>query len=213
MTRMDSTLQHERGFAVLKRLAKRPAPVERCGLCAAPIRPEHRHLVDPENRRIECACTACALLFENNQTGHYRPVPRDPVLLADFVLDDVQWEYLGLPINLAFLFYNSVMGRMVALYPSPAGATESQLPLDAWQALVDQNPRLQTLQPDVEALLVNRISKPHRYYIAPIDRCYALVGLIRRHWSGFSGGDELWQKVSEFFAALEPTARSEGVNA
>jgi hypothetical protein len=210
---MDSTLQHERGLAVLKRLAKRAEPVERCGLCAVPIGPEHRHLVDPESRRIECACTACALLFENNQSGRYRLVPRDPVLLSDFALDDVQWEYLGLPINLAFLFYNSAMQKMVALYPSPAGATESQLPLDAWQALVEQNPRLQALLPDVEALLVNRISKPHRYYIAPIDRCYALVGLIRRHWQGFSGGDELWQKVSEFFETLAPNARSEGVNA
>ena len=64
----------------------------------------------------------------------------------------------------------------MAYYPGPAGATESLLPLDAWEALVSQNPPLQKLQPDVEALLVNRAGKARNYFIAPIDKCYELVG-------------------------------------
>jgi hypothetical protein len=193
------------GLAILKRLAQKPAPIERCGLCSVALVPGHRHLVDPQTRRIECACTACALLFEN-QSGRYRLAPRDAILLRDFILDDLQWEALGLPINLAFFFHNSAMGKVVALYPSPAGATESLLPLDAWQEIARQNPRLQQLQPDVEALLVNRIGDKREYFIAPIDRCYELAGSIRRHWSGFSGGDEVWEKVAAFFNSLRPHA-------
>jgi hypothetical protein len=199
------------GFALLKRLAQKPVAVERCGLCNVPLPPEHRHLVEPQGRRIECACNACALLFEN-QTGRYRLVPRDAELLRDFALDDLQWEALGLPINLTFFFYNSTRGGIVALYPSPAGATESLLPLDAWQEIVNRNPRLEALQPDVEALLVNRTATPHEYFIAPIDRCYALVGIIRRYWRGFSGGDEVWSQIAEFFRALVPSARREAAS-
>jgi hypothetical protein len=192
------------GFALLKRLAQKPAPVDRCGLCNVPLGPAHRHLVEPHSRRIECACNACALLFEN-QTGRYRLVPRDAELLRDFKLDNLQWESLELPIKLAFFFHNSAMGRVVAFYPSPAGATESLLPLDAWEEIVKQNPRLERLQPDIEALLVNRAATPHQYFVAPIDRCYELVGIIRREWRGFSGGDKVWEQIAEFFRSLAPS--------
>ena len=197
--------QFDGDFMFLKRLVQKRLPVERCGLCDVAVQPEHRHLIDPHSRRIECACTACALLFEN-QTGRYRLVPRDAVLLRDFVLDDLHWAALGLPINLAFFFRNSAMGKIVALYPSPAGATESLLALDTWEEIVAQNPPLQHLQADVEALLVNRISDPYQYFIAPIDRCYELVGIIRRYWRGFSGGDEVWQRIAAFFSTLPPHA-------
>jgi hypothetical protein len=209
---MIGATESKGGLALLKRLAQKPAPVERCGLCDVPLAPEHRHLVEPHSRGIECACTPCALLFEK-QTGRYRLVPRDAIVLRDFAIDDLQWEALGLPINLAFFFHNSAIGKVVALYPSPAGATESQLTLDTWQDIVAQNPRLQNLQPDVEALLVNRIGDTREYFIAPIDRCYELVGIIRRHWRGFQGGDEVWQKISEFFASLRPRAAAEASNA
>jgi Family of unknown function (DUF5947) len=204
------------GFARLKRLAQKPAPVERCGLCNVALGGDHRHLVDVQSRRIECACTPCALLFEN-QSGRsistpqenevrrgprYRLVPRDAVVLRDFALDDLQWEALSIPIDLAFFFYNSASGKVVAFYPSPAGATESLLPLDAWDEIVVRNLRLQQMQPDVEALLVNRVRETREYFIAPIDRCYELVGIIRRYWSGFSGGDEVWRKLAEFFEML-----------
>jgi hypothetical protein len=190
-------------FARLRRLLQKPAALgERCGLCNVALGPEHRHLVEPQSRRIECACTACALLFEKN-TARYRLVPRDAVRLDDFVLDDLEWEALGVPIQLAFFFWNSTLNKVVGLYPSPAGATESLLPLDAWQDIVARNPRLAGLQPDVEALLVNRASKPHRYFIAPIDRCYQLVGIIRRHWRGFSGGDVVHEQMAAFFDHLQ----------
>jgi hypothetical protein len=111
-------------------------------------------------------------------------------------------------------------GTVIALYPSPAGAIESLLPLDAWSAILEINPVLHQLQPDIEALLVNRVGYAHRmgkaeYYIAPLDECYRLVGLIRSNWKGLSGGTEVWTEVGQFFANLR--SRSEpvkgGVNA
>jgi hypothetical protein len=63
---------------------------------------------------------------------------------------------------MAFLFHSTPERRPVALYPGPAGATESLLSLDAWEQLVASNPALADLEPDVEALLVNRIGEVYR---------------------------------------------------
>jgi hypothetical protein len=112
------------------------------------------------------------------------------------------------PINMVFFFKNSLEDRMVAMYPSPAGATESLLALESWNDIVARNPVLGGVEPDVEALLVNRLgysrgySAPE-YYLLPIDECYKLVGIIRAHWKGLSGGTELWQQIAEFFKTLK----------
>lgn len=92
------------------------------------------------------------------------------------------------------------------MYPSPGGPLESTLRFDTWNELEQANPVLSDLEPDVEALLVNRLEKPHRYYRVPLDRCYALVGLIRAYWSGFSGGAEVWKQVEQYFATLDRKA-------
>jgi hypothetical protein len=130
------------------------------------------------------------------------------VWLASMDIDDELWGMFQIPIGLAFFMRSSVSDGVVAFYPSPAGATESELPLEAWEALVARNPALEELDPDAEALIVNRMSEPPQYVIAPIDQCYALVGLIKSRWEGISGGDVLERAVPEFFAALR--ARSAG---
>ena len=71
------------------------------------------------------------------------------------------------------------------------------------------------LKPDIEALLVNRVGRAHgsaqaEYYIAPIDDCYRLVGVIRMHWKGLSGGAEAWTEIGRFFSDLR--ARSEVIS-
>ena len=58
-----------------------------------------------------------------------------------------------------------------------------------------------TLEPDVEALLVNRIGEARECYRVGIDECYKLVGLIRTHWRGLSGGQAVWDEIGRFFAA------------
>jgi hypothetical protein len=176
-------------------------------LCNIGLPPEHRHLLEASLHRIACSCDACALRFENVVEGRFKLIPRDAWSLPGFQISDAQWDDLALPIELAFLVYSTPAKRMLALYPSPAGATESLLPLSAWDSLVAENPVLDNMQPDVQALLANRVGERQLYYIAPIDVCFELVGLMRLHWRGLSGGEEVWQKIDDFFTGLEDRAK------
>jgi hypothetical protein len=192
----------ESGFATLRRFVRPPQDRERCELCSAPLGAEHQHLLEVAVRKLVCACDPCAVLFDRKEAGRYRRVPRRTVQLTDFRLSDLQWEALSLPIRLVFFSHSTPAGRVLALYPSPGGATESLLSLEAWQELVAENPVLAELEPDVEALLVNRVGPPE-YYRVPIDECFKLVGLIRTHWRGLSGGAAVWAEISRFFTALK----------
>jgi hypothetical protein len=197
-------------LASLRRFAQPRARRERCELCGLDLADEHAHLVEVASRRLCCACDACAVLFGSPGAATYHRVPRDGWRLTGFRMTDVQWEELNVPIGLAFFLPSTAAGRVVALYPSPAGATEALPSQEAWQALAADNPVLGELTPDVEALLVNRLAAPPEYYRVGIDRCYQLVGVVRRHWRGLSGGDALWQEVRQFFAALREWARPVG---
>ncbi len=115
-------------------------------------------------------------------------MPEQARVLDDFCISDANWDALMIPIGLAFFHHSSALGRVVAMYPGAAGAVESLLDLQAWQALVDANPVLGELQPDVEALIVRRTGPVRQYFRAPIDHCFALAGLIRTQWHGLSGG-------------------------
>ncbi len=197
-------------FAALRRFARpRSATMERCELCGVPLAQEHRHLLGMPGRRVTCACDPCALRFCDVVGGRFKLIPRDVRLLGDFRIEDAQWEDLALPINLVFLFHDSSEGKLTALYPGPAGVTESLLRLEAWERLVEQNPSLARMASDVEALLVNRVGQTREYYLAPIDVCFELVGLIRLHWRGFSGGTKVWQEIGRFFAGLRERAQPE----
>lgn len=189
---------------VLRRFVRpRTVAAERCDLCGAELSQEHTHLFEPPTRQLICSCEACAILFSGQTETKYRRVPRRVRYLADFRLSDAQWESLLIPIGMAFFFHSSPADKTLALYPSPAGATESLLDLSSWAAVVEENPVLRKLEPDVEALLVNRVRGAADYYIAPIDECYKLVGLIRAGWRGLSGGTEVWQSIEGFFAELK----------
>ncbi|MGH8127159.1 MAG: DUF5947 family protein [Gammaproteobacteria bacterium] len=177
--------------------------VEHCELCHAEIGHEHAHLIEPENRRLLCACQACALLFDSREAKHYRRIPRTVTRLDDFELSDAEWDAFRIPINMAFFFSSSPRGRILSMYPGPAGATESTLDMKAWEALAEANPILRDLEDDVEALLVNRVQGAREYYRVPIDRCYELVGQIRKHWHGISGGDDVHETIQTFFRALD----------
>lgn len=185
---------------------------ERCELCSAGIPAGHNHLVDLESRSLLCACRACALLFANPGSGggRYRPVPGRFSRVQDFKLTEREWEDLQIPVSVAYFFLNSLLGRWVAFYPSPAGATESVLSLDAWAGILDGNPGLAGVDPDVEALLVRCSAGRFECYVVPIDACYELVGLVRLHWKGFDGGAEVHAHIAEFFAGLEARAAGAG---
>lgn len=158
-------------------------------------------------RKIVCACDACTNTFVPVAAGRFKVIPRDARALPNFQMSDADWESLAIPISLAFFFYHTPQEKMVAMYPSPAGATESLLPLTAWEKLVAQNPELTKLEPDVEALLVNRVGEKRDHFIVPIDKCFELVGSIRMHWRGFTGGEEVWREIDRFFTDLKTQAR------
>jgi hypothetical protein len=181
-----------------------PALLEQCDLCAAPVAPGHRHIVDVSDRRIMCACRACALLFDSQAAGggHLRLLPTRRRRLDPFVLDGAQWDRLRIPVDMAFFFHSTPAERVLALYPSPAGPTESLLELEAWSEIVAANPVLETMTPDVEALLVSRARDMREHWLVPVDDCYELVGVIRSRWRGFGGGEEVWAAIDAFFDDL-----------
>lgn len=186
----------------------RESVFEQCELCSAIVPVQHQHLVDVGARRIVCACRACALLFDNASIPgrHYRLIPEGVRQLANPEGADRLWAELALPVDLAFFFFDSIAQRVVALYPGPMGVAECQLSLDAWETFASVNDALRNLQPDVEALLVNRTKERREHWIAPIDACYTLAGVIRSHWKGLGGGDDVWDEIDNFFATLDARA-------
>jgi hypothetical protein len=200
----------------LQRLAQqRPTrtqePVQEvCELCRREIPPEHRHVLDLEDRNLLCACRPCSLLFDRRAAGggHWKLVPERRLRLDDFQLPDELWESLRIPVDMAFFFHNTSAGRVIAYYPSPMGPTESQLELDAWDELEAANEVLRTLDPDVEALLVNRARGARRQWLVPIEDCYALVAVIRTRWRGFSGGREVWEELERFYDELDRKSKA-----
>jgi hypothetical protein len=177
---------------------------EWCDLCSTTIPAEHRHLLNLVERRIECVCESCWALRSGD--AEFRPVGARTVWLEEFELPDDVWASFQIPIGLAFFMESSIAGCVVALYPSPGGATESELHFSTWSRLVELNPVLSALEPDIEGLIVNRLADPPVYSIAPIDRCYALTGTVKANWEGISGGSKLEQAVSSFFDELHALA-------
>jgi hypothetical protein len=209
----DRSLATSPSLAALRGFAQRRRQnlewVERCELCSEAIAANHPHLLNLSNRELVCVCQACSLLFseQGSGAGRYLLVPRRYLALEDFQMSDAQWDDLMIPVNMAFIYRSTGAKPVMAYYPSPAGATESLLDLEGWQALVKSNPILDELVPDVEALLINRVKDTRAYYLVPIDACYELVGLIRRSWRGLGGGSEVWEAITDFFQGIQRKAQ------
>ena len=206
----NSHPQFRNSFDVLRRFVRPRAVVERCDMCSAELMTDHAHLIEPATRQIICACQACAILFSGHAETKYRRVPRRIRVLTDFRLTDGQWDGLLIPIGMAFFFKSSVAGKVIALYPSPAGPTESLLDFESWDEILQSNPVLGEMEPDTEALLVNRVRGAADYYLLPIDECYKLVGLIRTNWHGLSGGTQVWEVIGKFFQDLKKRSQPTG---
>jgi hypothetical protein len=196
--------------AAREQTAREQAALEKCELCGESIAPEHRHLLEVSTRQILCACRACSILFDSEAAseGRYRLIPDRHLFLQDFEMGDPQWESLRIPVDMAFFFHSAPAGKVVAFYPSPMGPTESLLKLGAWEELEKANPILGEMERDVEALLVNRVRGAREHFLVPMDECYSLVGLIRMHWRGLSGGREVWEEIDGFFEGLRKRSRT-----
>lgn len=196
---------------------REPAP-EVCEMCATPVPALHPHLVQVAERRMICACGPCGFLFSNPGAGkgEYRRVPDRYLSDPDFTLTDAQWDALQIPVGMAFFLNNSAQDKIIACYPSPAGATESELDLEAFSTGVGAGRLGAELTPDVEALLVrkamsgpgsaDRAEMPSECLLVPIDACYRLVGIVRLNWRGFDGGPEAWHEIDAFFDAMREAA-------
>jgi hypothetical protein len=190
--------------SALKRLQMREMPEglepleARCDLCGASMPEDHRHLLQLEERAMVCVCESCWALRSGDP--EYRPTATGTRWLADFDLPGELWARLRIPIGLAFFL--RTRGGIVAFYPSPAGATESELDLAAWNELTLLNPELAQMESEAEVLIVNCLSEPAQAAIAPTDEAYRLVGLIKANWQGISGGPDVDRAVVAFFEGL-----------
>jgi hypothetical protein len=194
------------------------ADAERCEMCRTVLDDRHGHLVDTDKRSLACACRACYLLFTHSGAagGRYRAVPERVYHDPGRPLADEDWNELQIPVAMAFFFVNSALNRVVAGYPSPGGATECELDLEAWDRLAARYPLLAAMTPDVEAILVNRtvptggrsLQTPPggEAFLIPIDLCYGLVGELRLRWQGFDGGAEARAALAEFLDGLRQRA-------
>jgi Family of unknown function (DUF5947) len=180
------------------------AGTEHCDLCGIGIADDHRHLLELVQRRIVCSCETCWAMRSGE--GDYRPVGNRTLWLPELDVPDDLWASFQIPIGLAFFMRSTVTACVVAMYPSPAGATESELHFETWQRMVALNPALGDLEPDIEGLIVNRLTEPAVYAIAPIDVCYALTGAIKLTWEGISGGAGVGEAVTRFFDELRDRA-------
>jgi Family of unknown function (DUF5947) len=193
------------GSQPLRQASTAAVAEEHCDLCGKPIDHDHRHLLHLVDRRILCTCESC--LAMRGGDAELRPTGTRTLWLDDFDLPDEIWASFGIPIGLAFFIDSTVTGGIAALYPSPAGATESEIEPLVWNRLRTQNPVLMGLELDAEALIVNRMVDPPLHAIAPIDECYRLVGLVKVNWDGISGGAGLERAISGFFDELQQAAQ------
>lgn len=178
-----------------------------CDQCGDALVTEHRHLFETRSRTLCCVCRRCAQ--PSRFDTRWLPVPQRVRAAVGLEISEPHWRALGVPVELAFVGPALDADEAVAVYPGPAGATQTRVPLSAWQAIRTLHPALLDVNSGVEALLANRLDGVQRYYVAPIDVCYQLVGLVRAHFRGLHGGSGLRAELGRFFVALD--ARAEAV--
>jgi hypothetical protein len=183
----------------LQRFVRPPQAV--CEICAAPLGDAHGHVLELEREQPRCVCHACALLFHASPS-RFRTLPDRVERLA---ISDEEWASLQLPVQLSYLILREERCR--AFHPSPAGAIEAAIGDEAWAALLAHHPRLQSLTPQVEALLsYQKRGSAGARFIVPIDTCWELLRLVQRSWRGFNGGD-VWPAIDDFLAGIEQRRR------
>jgi len=207
-----------------------PSPrAEACEFCATEVPADHGHVADLHAATLMCACRACYLLFTHPGAGagaqapgaeppaaggarqagrgRYRAIPDRYRSDPGRPLSAAEWDALDIPVGLAFFLRSSRDGHTTAFYPSPAGATECRLDLQAWRQVCARYPLLAAAVPDVEAILISRDDRGAEAFLVPIDTCYELAGRMRLQWRGFDGGAEARQSIAEFLDGVRARAR------
>jgi hypothetical protein len=199
------------------------AEAEACEFCAAPIAAEHGHVADLDTSTLMCACRACYLLFTHSgaserrkagqrqgMRGRYRAIPDRYRADPAHPLSVADWDALEIPVGLAFFLRSSGDDAVTAFYPSPAGATECRLDLQAWDRVAAAHPMMGAAAPDVEAVLISRGppgTDDVECFLVPVDACYELAGRMRLQWRGFDGGAEARQSIAGFLDGVRARSR------
>ena len=192
---------YENAFGALRQFVRRASVTWSAANFAAPKwRPEHPHLIEPGTQQAAMHLQRLRDSVQRHgneiQAGAARACSR----LQNFHLSDGQWESLMVPDQHGFLFPQHAGRTSGCVLSQPRGSDRvaacRSIPGKISRTLI---PLLAEMEPDVEALLVNRVGHARgfaapEYYVLPIDECYKLVGLIRANWRGLSGGTEVWQR-------------------
>jgi len=179
--------------------------------CGQLLPARHSHVVHIERRNLLCACRPCFLLFSSAGAagGKVKAVPEEVFDLGEGVFSQAQWT--GCRSRSISRSSSSTALSAAPWFSIPARREPpSRCCRSNVEELVREHPRLATLSQDVEALLAWQRSEtsdqPSAAFIVPIDACYELVGIVRRTWKGFHGGEEAWQAIAAFFSALRARA-------
>ena len=192
----------------LRAFAARADPHEPCGLCGAPLAPDpgHEHLLAAESQGVLCVCIACAALFGDEYGARLRRIPKRVEELAGVTLSDADWTALNVPIRIAY-FVRTGIEAGLAVYPSPAGPVRAPLTPESWRSLALKAPCASALRQDVEGLVVVDLQARRGAFRAPLDVCHRLSGLVRLHWRGLAGGEELWAALDDWLSEIRTRAR------
>jgi hypothetical protein len=146
-----------------------------CRFCSAPLESYANPLFEVATQRIVPACDKCASLFLRNDGRPFKLIPRQTRALENFQMPDVSGEAFSLAVGVTFIFYSTGAARLLAVYRSAFTTVETIVPRETWKAMVEANPALEEMRPDVEGLLIISTLNFREYCIAPIDVCYNLV--------------------------------------
>ena len=201
------TISNRQTMSRLRQFARPADRGDVCELCGVALDEPHEHLLESATQHLLCCCHPCGLLIGDQQAGRFRRIPDRVEFLSDLRIADADWKTLNVPVELAFLYFSTSEGRMLACYPGPIGSIADPVEPAAWQSFAERH-ALAPLEPDTEALLFRRANATFEVYRVPVTECRSLIGIFRRHWEGLTGGAQVWQELERFFIRLKE--RSEG---
>ena len=205
-----------------QRAAARAGPTASAARCApSPIAEQHQHVVNLDSRALMCTCRACYLLFTDRAgrpalPRRAGPLPVLPGLRARRGATGTRWRSRSAwPSSSP----TRCSGRTVAFYPGPAGATESELPLDAWDARRGGQPAARHRAAPTSRRCCVRGARTASDRVRPATWCRSTPATswsagCGRLWRGFDGGQEARARSTTFFAqvdAAQPRPRPGGV--
>ena len=146
-----------------------------CRFCSSALDSPPNPLFEVATQRVLFACNPCASRFEKRSGGPFKLIPRSTRQIEDFRMPEVPWQTYDLPGNVTFVFYCTAAAKLLSVCKVAAGTVDLTVPREVWKAIIEANPVLEEMRPDVEGLLIIHTGDSREYFIAPIDVCYNLI--------------------------------------